>query len=236
MAQPSRKDNRSQIKPAMEKVELAKLAPLPAGATNAEREAYVKAHHDSSVHCKERHLVGAWYIGRELPRLKATLRLEGPRWNAFCEERFDFGDRQARDYIKIAEHFSSKADLTRLLKNADSIRQAVALATEEEEKKQATRSLGDTGRGCESGHLNAGRATRRQPKQNRRAGSADPVTPLPLADGIRAELRDAGQALRQIAEIDETAFRRLLKLIQKEFDVVKGKTAKKNAENQGKAA
>ena len=211
----------------MEKVELAKLAPLPAGATNAEREAYIKAHHDSSVHCKERHLVGAWYIGRELPRLKATLRLEGPRWNAFCEERFDFGDRQARDYIKIAETFPTKADLTRLLKTADSIRQAIALAKEEEEKKEAVRSHGDT---------DAGRATRRQPKQNRRAGSADPVMPLPLADGIRAELRDAGQTLRQIAEIDETAFRRLLKLIQKEFRRVEDKAGKKNAENQGKAA
>ena len=236
MAQPSRKDNRSQIKPAMEKVELAKLAPLPAGATNAEREAYIKALHDSLLLCKGRHLECAWYIGRELPRLKEKLRLEGERWNEFCDEAFKIGDRQARAYIKIAANFPTTADLTRLLKNADSIRQAVALATEEEEKKQATRSLGDTGRGCESGNLNAGRATRRQPKQNRRAGSADPVTPLPLADDIRAELRDAGQALRQIAEIDETAFRRLLRLIQKEFRRVEDKAGKKNAENQGMAA
>lgn len=218
----------------MEKVELATLAVLPARATDAEREAYIKAHYSSLVHCKERHLVSAWYIGRELPRLKAKLRLEGPRWNAFCEDRFRFGDRQARDYIKIAAHFSSKADLKRLLEEAHSIRQAVALANVEEEKTQAIRSNGNADPA--PGNPNTGRATRRQPKQNRRAGSANAVTPLPLVDDIRAELRDAGDALRQIAQIDETALGRLLRLIQKELRSAKGKAAKKNAEDQGKAA
>ncbi|MFQ5471923.1 MAG: hypothetical protein ACE5FA_03410, partial [Dehalococcoidia bacterium] len=137
MAQDSKKGKGAQNKPAMEKVELVKLAPLPASATDAEREAYIKAHYDSLLFCKDRHLECAWYIGRELPRLKATKRLEGPRWNAFCKERFHFGARQAQDYVKIAAHFSSKADLKRLLKTADSIRQAVALAKEEDEKKQA---------------------------------------------------------------------------------------------------
>lgn len=234
MGQPSKKDNRAQNKPAMEKVELAKLAPLPAGATDAEREAYIKAYYDSLLFCRERHLECAWYIGRELPRLKAKLRLEGPKWNLFCEEKFHFGDRQARDYIKIAAHFSSKADLTRLLKHAGSIRQAVALANEEEEKKQAIRSNGNADR--TPGNPNAKRATRRQPKRNRRAGSASPVMPLPVGDDIRVELRDAGDALRQIAQIDGTAFGRLLKHIQKELRSAKVKAEKKNAEDQGKAA
>jgi len=142
MAQPSRKDNRSQIKPAMEKVELATLAPLPAGATNAERESYIKALHDSLLLCKGRHLEYAWYIGRELPPLKAKLRLEGERWNKFCDEAFKIGDRQARAYIKIAVNFPTKADLARLLKKADSIRQAVALAEQEEERKHPPVALG----------------------------------------------------------------------------------------------
>jgi len=234
MGQESKKDNRAQNKPAMEKVELAKLAPLPASATDAEREAYIKAHHDSSVRCKERHLVGAWYIGRELPRLMATKRLQGAKLNAFCKERFGFGIRQARDYIRIAEHFSSKADIKRLLENAGSIRQAVALANEENEKKQAIRSNGTGDRIPDN--PNPGCAKRRQPKQNRRGGSASPVTPLPDGDDIRAELRDAGDALRQIAKIDKTAFRRLLKGIQKELRRAKGKTVKRNAEDQEKAA
>ncbi len=225
MGQQSKKENRAQNKPAMENVELAKLAPLPSGATDAEREVYIKAHHDSSVRCKERHLEGAWYIGKELPRLKATKRLEGKRWNDFCEESFGFGARQAREYINIAAHFSSKADHKRLLETAHSIRQAVALVKEEEEKKRATRRPGDTGG-----------APRRQPKRNRRASSAAPATPLPLADDVRAELRVASHALRQIAEIDEAALGRLLKLIQKELRSAKGKAAKKNAENQEKAA
>ena len=102
MGQDSKKDNGTQNKPAMEKVELAKLAPLPTGATDAEREAYIKAHHDSSVRCKERHLEGAWYIGKELPRLKTAKRLVGKRWDDYCQMRFGFGARQAQDYTKIA--------------------------------------------------------------------------------------------------------------------------------------
>lgn len=231
MGQDAKKDNRAQKKPAMEKVELAKLAPLPTGATNAEREAYIKAHHDSSVRSKERHLEGTWYIGKELPRLKTAKRLEGKRWNDFCQERFSFGARQAQDYTKIAEHFSTKADLKRLLKEADSIRQAVALAAEEQEKNQAIRSNGNAGR--VPGNTNTGGANRRQPKQNRRGGSAAPDTPVLLSNAVRAELRDTGDDLWQLAEIDETAFGELRRLIKKQLRTAQGKVVKKNAEDQG---
>ena len=61
----------------------------------------------------------------------------------------------------------------------------------------------------------AGEASRfaRRPARNRRAGSAHPVAPIPLADGVRAELREAGEALRLIAQADGAALRRLLRLI-----------------------
>jgi len=234
MGKESKKDNRAQNKPAMEKVELAKLVSLPASATNRERKDYIKALHDSLLLCKGRHLECAWYIGRELPRLKTKLRLEGKTWQTFCKEVFNIGDRQARSLIKIADHFSSKADLKRLLENADSIRQAVALANEEDEKKQAIRSNGTGDR--IPGNPNTGCANRRQPKQNRRGGSAAPETPPLLNDAVRTELRDTGDDLWQLAEIDEMAFGKLRKLIKKQLRIAQGKAAKKNTEDQDKAA
>ena len=134
----SNKDIRAPNKPAMEKVELVKLASLPASATNREREGYIEALHDSLLLCKGRHLECAWYIGRQVPLLKAKLRLEGKIWKTSCEKAFNIGDRQARSYIKIAETFPTNADLKELLNESDSIRQAVELAKTKQQEKEAS--------------------------------------------------------------------------------------------------
>jgi nicotinamidase-related amidase len=63
------------------------------------------------------------------------------------------------------------------------------------------------------------------------AGVARPQYPC-WAGGARADLRrvrlrKAGQALRQIAQIDKAAFRRLLRLVRRELHSAEGKAAKR---------
>ena len=52
------------------------------------------------------------------------------------------------------------------------------------------------------------------------------AVPPGVADDVRAELRGAGRALRQIAQADKAAFRRLSKLVRERLRIAKGRPAK----------
>ena len=199
-----------------EKIAVTALSLLSSSATDKERIAYIKRHVESMTACGRRSLQHAWLVGRELIYTKEKQPdLSGYEWHKFVQRHFTIGERGEFDLMRLHRSFRTLRSIPQGVETVSGAIAALRVKREVEDAEASTgRKPSSSRKDSSSGERHPRSKAEAAPVNHPTATVHAPSVALSASPQVRMQLIAMQQELREIANKDMAAFRKVRAIVR----------------------